>query len=200
MRPVTNGMKALLGKKIEMTQIFVDEKVVPVTLVQAGPVKVTALKNKEKDGYQAVQIGYEAMKEGKIKKSAKSAPFSKVVEFRGQEAELGNTFDVSMFDEGDTIQVSGISKGKGFQGGVKRHGFHGRNATHGVKHEERGLGSVGSAFPQKVKPGRRMPGRMGADRVTVKNLKIAKVDKENNMLAIKGAVPGHRGTLLEIRG
>ncbi|HEX9722120.1 MAG TPA: 50S ribosomal protein L3 [Candidatus Paceibacterota bacterium] len=193
-------MKALLGKKIGMTQIFVDEKVVPVTLVQAGPVKVTALKSREKDGYQAVQVGYEEKAKLKTQKSKRTKPFSFLKEFRGVSAQMDNDIDVSVFQEGDTIQVSGISKGKGFQGGVKRHGFHGRNATHGVKHEERGLGSVGSAFPQKVKPGRRMPGRMGADRVTVKNLKIAKIDKENNILAIKGAVPGHRGTLLEIRG
>jgi len=183
-----------------MTQIFVDEKVVPVTLVQAGPVKVTALKSREKDGYQAVQVGYEEKAKLKTQKSKRTKPFSFLKEFRGVSAQMDNDIDVSVFQEGDTIQVSGISKGKGFQGGVKRHGFHGRNATHGVKHEERGLGSVGSAFPQKVKPGRRMPGRMGADRVTVKNLKIAKIDKENNILAIKGAVPGHRGTLLEIRG
>jgi len=113
---------------------------------------------------------------------------------------VGDVFDVSVFEEGDSVKVSGISKGKGFQGGVKRHGFHGRNATHGVKHEERTLGSVGSAYPQRVIKGRKMPGRMGYDRVTVKNLKIVKIDKENNLIVVKGAVPGHRGTLLEIRG
>jgi large subunit ribosomal protein L3 len=193
-------MKAILGKKIGMTQIFAEEKVVPVTLIQAGPCKVTKVRTTDKDGYTAVQIGYKQTKEGKVGKSAKLTPFASIVEFKNEEAELGNEFDVSVFEEGDNVQVSGISKGKGFQGGVKRHGMHGRNATHGVKHEERTIGSIGSAYPQRVIKGRKMPGRMGADRVTVKNLKIAKVDKEHNMLAIKGAVPGRRGTLLEIRG
>jgi len=193
-------MKAILGKKIGMTQIFQNEKVVPITLVQAGPCKVTAVRTKEKDGYEAVQIGFEPVQERKIRKSTKLRPFISVKEFRGEKAELGNEFDVSVFEEGDKVQVSGISKGKGFQGGVKRHGMHGRNATHGVKHEERTIGSIGSAYPQRVVKGRKMPGRMGADRVTVKNLKIAKVDKENNILAIRGAIPGRRGTLLEIRG
>ena len=183
-----------------MTQIFQNEKVVPITLVQAGPCKVTAVRTKEKDGYEAVQIGFEPVQERKIRKSTKLRPFISVKEFRGEKAELGNEFDVSVFEEGDKVQVSGISKGKGFQGGVKRHGMHGRNATHGVKHEERTIGSIGSAYPQRVVKGRKMPGRMGADRVTVKNLKIAKVDKENNILAIRGAIPGRRGTLLEIRG
>ena len=126
-----------------------------------------------------------------------------MVEFRSSDAsthEQGNVVDVSAFEEGDMVQVSGISKGKGFQGGVKRHGFHGRKATHGVKHEERTLGSVGSAYPERVIKGRKMPGHMGAERVTVKKLKIAKIDKENNILVITGAVPGRRGTLLEIRG
>jgi large subunit ribosomal protein L3 len=194
-------MKAILAKKIEMTQLFQEDKVLPVTLVQAGPCKVTQVKSAEKDGYEAVQLGYEEItKKKKIIKSTRQKPFSKLVEFRGEAEELGNTIDVSVFEEGDTVQVSGISKGKGFQGGVKRHGMHGRNATHGVKHEERTIGSIGSAYPQRVIKGRKMLGRMGADRVTVKNLKIAKVDKENNILAITGAIPGRRGTLLEIRG
>jgi len=97
------------------------------------------------------------------------------------------------------VKVSGISKGKGFQGGVKRHGFHGRNKTHGVKHEQRTIGSTGRRFPQHVQKGRKMPGRMGYERISVKNLKIEKIDKENNILILRGAVPGHRGTLLEIR-
>jgi large subunit ribosomal protein L3 len=202
-------MKALLGKKIGMSQIFQDNKVVPVTLVEAGPCTVARIRTKDADGYSAVQVGYEEItREGKIRKSIKKVPFASVVEFRpffvskdaGITENQGDIVDVSVFEEGDMVQVSGISKGKGFQGGVKRHGMHGRNATHGVKHEERTIGSVGSAYPQRVIKGRKMPGRMGADRVTVKNLKIAKVDLEHNMLAIKGAVPGRRGTLLEIRG
>ena len=199
-------MKAILGKKIGMTQIFQNEKVVPITLVQAGPCKVTQVKTKEKDGYEAVQIGFEEItKQKKITKSRKQKPFRYLKEFRdvGSEAsnslEQGSLVDVSMFEEGDTVRVSGISKGKGFQGGVKRHGFSGRNQSHGVKHEHRTLGSVGSAFPERVIKGRKMPGRMGTERITVKNLKIAKIDKENNILAITGAIPGRRGTLLEIR-
>ena len=106
---------------------------------------------------------------------------------------------MSIFEEGDKIKVSGTSKGKGFQGGVKRHGFHGRPATHGTKHEQRTLGSVGSAFPQRVIKGKKMPGRMGFERTTVKNLIIQQIDKEKNIIAVKGAVPGPRGTLLEIK-
>ncbi|MEK7542424.1 MAG: 50S ribosomal protein L3 [Patescibacteria group bacterium] len=198
-------MKAILGKKIGMTQIFQQEKVIPVTLIEAGPCKVTQVKTKGKDGYDAIQMGFEEIvKRKKITKSKRGKPFVSIREFRAASdkstARQGDIVDVSIFEEGDKVQVSGISKGKGFQGVVKRHGFSGRNATHGVKHEERTPGSVGTSVPERVIKGRRLPGRMGSDRVTVKNLKIAKVDKANNMLAIKGAVPGRRGTLLEIRG
>ena len=201
-------MKAILGKKIGMTQIFQNEKVVPITLVQAGPCKITQVKTKAKDGYDAVQVGFEEItKKKKLTKSRKQKPFVSIREFRvapdregGTKANQGDIVDVSIFQEGDMVRVSGVSKGKGFQGGVKRHGFSGRNQTHGVKHEHRTIGSTGTRFPQRVIKGRRMPGRMGSERVTVKNLEIAKVDKERNILAIQGAVPGRRGTLLEIRG
>lgn len=197
-------MKAILGKKIGMTQLFDEDKVIPVTLVEAGPCRVLQIKNLEKDGYEAVQIGYEAIaKKNQMLKSQKGKEFKHIKEFQSEDIgayELGKDVDVSLFKEGDMVQVSGISKGKGFQGGVKRHGMHGRNATHGVKHEERTIGSVGSAYPQRVIKGRKMPGHMGAERVTVKKLKIAKIDKDQNILAITGAVPGRRGTLLEIRG
>jgi len=194
-------MKVLLGKKIGMTQIFQEEKVVPVTLVQAGPCKVTQVKTKEKDGYEALQLGFEEItKQKNIGKSKKQKPFVYLREFRSSGQATEGIVDASIFQEGDMVQVSGISKGKGFQGAVKRHGFSGRKATHGVKHEERTIGSVGTSFPERVVKGRRMPGRMGADRVTVKNLKIVKVDKEHNILAVRGAIPGARGTLLEIRG
>ena len=113
---------------------------------------------------------------------------------------MGDEINASIFQEGQIIKVSGKSKGKGFQGGVKRHGMHGRNATHGVKHEHRTIGSTGTRFPQHVMKGRKMPGRMGFEKVTVKNLKIMKVDKENNLSVIKGAVPGTNRTLLEIKG
>lgn len=184
-----------------MSQIF-NEKgdVVPVTLIEAGPCQVTQLKTKEKDGYEALQIGFKKIeKKKKIKKPMKEKPFRFLREFRDGEYKVGDMIDVSIFQEGEKVKVSGISKGKGFQGGVKRWGFSGRNATHGVKHEHRTLGSTGGRFPQRVIKGRKMPGRMGYDRVTVKNLDIVKIDKENNLLVVKGAVPGRRGTLLEIR-
>lgn len=195
-------MKFILGQKIEMSQIFTEDgKVVPVTLIEAGPCQVLQIKTKEKDSYEAVQIGFKKIeKKKKIKKTAKGKEFKYLREFpNGQEYKVGDKIDISVFDEGDKVKISGISKGKGFQGGVKRWGFSGRGASHGVKHEARTLGSVGSAFPQRVIKGRKMPGRMGFERITVKNLKVVKVDKENNILAVKGAVPGRRGTLLEIR-
>ncbi|MCH7604772.1 50S ribosomal protein L3 [Patescibacteria group bacterium] len=220
-------MKVILGKKIEMGQIFDSEnRVVPVTFIEAGPCKILRIKENDTDGYEAIQIGFEELSKKKAKKISTPASdaaegdaaekatkgkrkrkgFRYVKEFPktnlpdGGEQKVGDVLDVSVFAEGDSVKVSGISKGKGFQGAVKRHGFHGRNATHGVKHEERTLGSVGSAFPQRVIKGRKMPGRMGSERITVKNLKIVKIDKENNLIVLKGAVPGKRGTLLEIRG
>ena len=195
--------KFILGLKIGMSQMF-DEKgeVIPLTLITAGPCKISQIKTKEKDGYEAIQIGF-LPKKKKIKKTEKGKEFKYLREFSNlsdDEAKykVGDEINTSIFQKGDKVKVSGISKGKGFQGGVKRWGFHGRNATHGVKHEERTLGSVGSAYPERVIKGRKMPGRMGAERVTVKNLKIVKIDKENNLLVIKGAVPGRKGTLLEI--
>jgi len=156
-------------------------------------------------GYDAIQIGMGKIeKKNKIKKTMKGKEYKYIKEFRGDidisKYNVGDEINVSAFQEGDKIKISGVSKGKGFQGGVKRHGMHGRNATHGVKHEHRTIGSVGQRFPQHVRKGRKMPGRMGFERVTIKNLKIMKVDKENNLLVIKGAVPGTRRTLLEIRG
>jgi len=196
-------MKAILGKKIGMTQLFQDEKVVPITLLEAGPCAVLQVKTKEKDGYEAFQVGFVALRKSRRKKTNRGKEFMYVREFRvGKETvpESGATIDVTAFQEGDIVEVSGISKGKGFQGGVKRHGFSGRNATHGVKHEQRTIGSTGTSNPEHVIKGKRMPGRMGADRVTVKNLKIVNIDKEHNILAVRGAVPGPRGALVEIRG
>jgi len=199
-------MKFILGKKIEMSQLFNEKgKVIPVTLIEAGPCYITQIKNKEKDKYEAVQLGFEKItKEKKIKKTMKGKEYKYIREYKideniSRQLKVGDEIDVTTFQEGDKVKISGISKGKGFQGAVKRWGFHGRNATHGVKHEQRTLGSVGSSYPERVIKGRKMPGRMGAERVTVKNLKIAKIDKENNLLAVKGAIPGRRGTLLEIR-
>ena len=196
-------MSFILGKKIGMSQIF-DEKGnrIPATLVEAGPCQVLQVKTKEKDGYKSFQIGF-VKKIKKIKKTEKGKEFRSVREMGKKELgendlKVGDIIDVSAFKEGDKVKISGVSKGKGFQGAVKRWGFTGRNATHGVKHEHRTLGSVGSSFPERVIKGKKMAGRMGSDRTTVKNLKIIKVDKESNLLAIKGALPGHRGTLLEI--
>jgi len=198
-----------------MSQMF-DEKgnVIPVTLIEAGPCYVLQRKSKQKEGYDALQIGFVKIeKKNKIKKSMRGKEYRYIKEFsiiNGPgpagtpegclSKNVGDEVNVSEFKEGDEVNISGISKGKGFQGGVKKHGFSGRNASHGMKHEARTIGSVGQRFPQHVIKGRKMPGRMGYERVTVKNLKIARIDAENNVLAVKGAVPGHRGTLLEIRG
>lgn len=191
----------ILGKKIGMSQIWKEGKVVPVTLILAGPCSVTQIKNKEKDGYDAVQIGFEELKDKKIKKSQKDKGFRYLREFREERGDLkiGDKIDVSKFEIGEKVNISGLSKGKGFQGAVKRWGFSGRNSTHGARHEERTIGSVGSSFPQRVVPGKKMPGRTGYVRRTIKNLEIVEVDKENNVIALMGAVPGRRGTLVEIR-
>lgn len=202
-------MKFILGRKIGMSQLFdKDGKLIPVTLVSAGPCYVLQKKNKEIDGYDALQIGFEKIeKKSKIKKTMKGKEYRYLKEMRDkkeltpeQTLKIGDEINVSVFKEDEKIKISGISKGKGFQGGVKRHGFKGRNATHGVKHEQRTIGSTGCRFPQHVIKGRNMPGRMGYERVSVKNLKIMKIEPENNLLVIKGAIPGHKGTLLEIRG
>lgn len=197
-------MKFILGHKLGMSQMFdKDGKATPVTLIVAGPCYVLQKKNVEKDGYEALQVGFEKIeKKSKIGKSMKGKEYKFIREYRIQGEDslnIGDEINTSSFQEGQIVKVSGVSKGKGFQGGVKRHGFHGRNATHGVKHEERQIGSTGCRFPQHVSKGKKMPGRMGFERVTVKNLKIMKVDKENNLLVIKGAVPGTKRTLLEIK-
>lgn len=194
--------KFILGKKIKMSQTWKNDKVVPITLVEAGPCFVTEIKEQDKDGYSAIQLGFEKLKAQKIKKTNKEKPYRYLREFRldGSELKINDLIDVTLFEQGDKVRVAGISKGKGFQGGVKRWGFHGFGKGHGVKHGERKIGSVGSAYPQRVIKGRKMPGRMGTERITVKNLEIVQIDKEKNQLAIKGAIPGRRGTLLEIRG
>jgi large subunit ribosomal protein L3 len=198
-----------------MTQIFTAEgSVVPVTLIQATPSVVIQIKTKEKDGYGAMQVGFGERKVKNIKKPQKGhfkelGNFRYVREFRVLQTTnyklpvRGEKIDVSVFSEGDSVKVSGISKAKGFQGVVKRHGFHGAPATHGTKHAHREPGSIGGGGGRaggRVVKGMRMAGRMGGERVTTRGLKIAKVDVENNIIAIKGAVPGRRGTLLEIRG
>ncbi|MCX6718635.1 MAG: 50S ribosomal protein L3 [Candidatus Staskawiczbacteria bacterium] len=197
-------MKFILGHKLGMSQMFdKNGKLTPVTLISVGPCYILQKKGKEKEGYDAIQIGFKKIeKKNKIGKSMKGKEYKFIKEYRiegDDPLSVGDEINASIFEEGERVKVSGISKGKGFQGGIKKHGMHGRNATHGVKHEERNIGSTGSRFPQHVIKGRKMPGRMGYERTSVKGLKIMKVDKENNLLVIKGAVPGTERTLLEIR-
>jgi large subunit ribosomal protein L3 len=195
-------MKFILGKKLEMSQMFDEKKdIVPVTLIEAGPCFITQIKTKDKDNYESIQIGFEKLKDKKITKNKKSKPYRYLREFDGDASKYkaGDKIDASIFAENEKVIIVGTSKGKGFAGAVKRWGFHGRNASHGVKHEERTIGSIGRRFPQRVIKGKKMPGRMGSDRTTVKGLKIVKIDVENNLIAIKGAIPGRKGTLLEIK-
>lgn len=198
----------ILGRKLGMSQIF-DEKgeVIPITLIEAGPCSVVQIKNKEKDGYEAVQIGFGAKKQkrtsraekGHFQKAGLKENFRYLCEFKNRSSlKAGQIIDVSSFKSGDTVKIIGISKSKGFQGVVKRHGFKGSPASHGTKHSLRAPGSIGSSFPERVLKGQKMAGRMGGDRVIVRGLRIGEVDKENNLLAVKGAVPGRKGALLEI--
>lgn len=194
-------MKFILGLKIGMSQIFDKQgNQIPVTLIESGPCKVLQIKTKEIDGYESVQIGFKKLKDNKVKKSQKIKPFRYLREFKADVSkyELGQEFNVSIFEEGDVVSLSGISKGKGFAGVVKKWGFKGGPKTRGTKHEHRTMGSVGSSTPPRVIKGKKMPGRMGGKRITTKNLKIVKVDPENNLLMVKGAVPGRKGTFLEI--
>ena len=188
-----------------MSQIF-DEKgnQIPVTLIDARPCQVTQIKTKEKDGYEAIQIGF-ISKTKKVKKTEKGKEFKYLREVRSMKPEdtknykVGDKIDVSVFQEGEKVKVSGISKGKGFQGGVKRWHFKGLPETHGSKHEQRAHGSTGISGVGRVLKGTKMAGRMGNERVTVKNLKIMKIDQQNNIIAVKGAIPGPKGSLVEIK-
>jgi large subunit ribosomal protein L3 len=199
-------MKFILGKKLEMSQVFgPDGNVIPVTLVQAGPCIVTQVKTNETDGYTAVQIGFKETKASRLAKPQqghlKDLPaLAELTEFRTEAAsdlKRGDKIEASSFVAGDVVQVSGTSKGKGFQGVVKRHHFHGHPTTHGHKDQTRMPGSIGAGGVQHVLKGRRMAGHMGSDRVTVKNLQVVEV-RDGGILAIKGAVPGARNTILEI--
>ncbi len=201
------NMKFILGKKIGMTQIFKGDNVIPVTLIESGPNFVIQVKTKEKDGYVAVQLGFGAKKEKNIKKPQRGhlknlGNLRWLKEFRLDSTELksGDKIDIATFNPGDKVNVVAISKGKGFQGVVKRHGFHGGPKSHGQKDRHRAPGSIGASWPQHVIKGMKMAGRMGGDKITVKNLEVIEVDKENNLIAIKGAVPGRKGTLVMIKG
>lgn len=186
-----------------MTQIFEEDgRAVPVTLVEAGPCVVTDIKSKDRDGYDAVQIGFENLKENKITKSKNKKPFKHLKENRNIDdaLKIGDKIMADIFQEGEKVKVVGTSKGKGFAGVMKRWNFSGAGtSSHGTKHNNRKPGSIGSMFPQKVKKGRKMAGRMGTDSVTVKNIVIARVDIENNTIALKGAVPGKNGGLIVVK-
>ena len=189
-----------------MTQVFEEDgKVVPVTVVEVEPNVVVQVRTKEQDGYEAVQVGTGTRKAKNIKKPQKGhfkdlGNFKYLKEVRGsQELKVGDKLDVSVFAVGDKIKVTGMSKGKGFAGVMKRHGFHGMPHSHGHHHVARHAGSIGQRFPQHTLPGMRMAGRMGTDKVTTRGLKIVRVDVENGLLAVKGAVPGNRGQLLIIQ-
>lgn len=196
-----------------MTQVFTDSgEVKPVTVVAIGPVTVTQVKTDEKDGYSAVQVGFGERKAKNINKAQKGhfkdlGNFAHVKEYRLKDKEtttvnVGDKMDLSAFKQGDMVTVSAISKGKGFQGVVKRHGFHGGPRTHGQKHSEREAGSIsgGTRNGGRVPTGMRMAGRMGSDKITVKNLKVAQINTEAGFILVEGAVPGRRGTLVEIHG
>jgi large subunit ribosomal protein L3 len=201
-------MKFILGEKAMMTQIWSGDEVVAVTPVSAGPCVITQVKNKTSDGYNALQMGFGERKEKNINKPQRGH-FKKtglkpkhVREFRVDEApsfKEGDVVSVETFAVGDIIDVSGVSKGRGFQGVVKRHHFHGFRKTHGNKDQERMPGSIGAKGPAHVFKGTRMAGRMGGDRVTTTNLKIAAIDAENNILFVAGAVPGALHSLVMIR-
>ena len=204
-------MSGIIGKKLGMTSIFnEDGKNVPCTVIEAGPCVVTQVRTEEVDGYKAVQLGFGEAREkntpnalkGHFKKAGTS-PKSKLAEFKGFESEmtLGAEVLVDVFEEGEFVDVTGTSKGKGFQGVVKRHGFGGvGQATHGQHNRLRAPGSIGAAsYPARVFKGMRMAGRMGGDTVKVQNLKVLKVVAEKNLLVVKGAVPGHKNAYVTIQ-
>ncbi len=204
-------MQVILGTKVGMTQIIGEDGVVtPVTILQAGPCTVTQIKTAETDGYNAVQVGYGQGKNlsksvsGHVKKAGENINPKILKEFRieaiPEEMKLGDQLTVESFKIGDKVTVVGTSKGKGYAGTVKRHNFNESRNTHGFKGNIRRVGSIGSMYPQKVLKGKKMPGRMGHDQVTVKNLVVAYIDVENNLIGLKGAVPGPRKGIVSVEG
>ena len=203
-------MKTILGKKVGMTQIFTESgEVVPVTVIEAGPQTVTQIKTTKTDGYDAVQVGYEDTKPHRVNKPL-TGHFQKagvdvkkhLGEFRidaDESWEVGQTITVTDFEEGMKLDVTGISKGKGTQGNIKRHGHSRGSMTHGSKHKRLVGALAAAAYPGRVFKGNKGPGRMGRDTVTVQNLELVKVVPERNALLVKGAVPGGRGSLLRVR-
>ena len=203
-------MKTLLGKKIGMTQIFTEDgQVVPVTVVEAGPEVVTQIKTVETDGYNAVQVGYEDQKAHRVNKpmnghyeKAGVAPKKHLAEFRiedGETYELGQEITVADFEEGMKIDITGISKGKGPQGNIKRHGHHRGPMSHGSKHKRLAGALAAGTYPSRVFKGNKAPGRMGRDKITVQNVVLVKVIADRNLMLVKGAVPGKKGGVVRIR-
>ena len=204
-------MQVILGTKIGMTQIIGEDGVVtPVTILEAGPVTVTQIKTVETDGYNAVQLGYGQSRNlsksvaGHAKKAGEKVTPKILREFRVNEIpegmKLGDTITVESFKIGDKVAVTGTSKGKGFAGTIKRHNFNESRNTHGFKGNIRRVGSIGSMYPQKVFKGKKMPGRMGHEQVTVKNLVVAYIDADKNLIGLKGAVPGPRKGIVSVEG
>ncbi len=218
-------MKGILGKKVGMTTLFTKEgEAIPVTVIEAGPCWVTQVKKPERDGYSAVQLGFEPTRASRLTRGQMGhlgllktdtqhprrrvlpglpGPLRYLREFRVRPEEVpaeGEKITVGVFQVGDRVDVVGTSKGRGFAGGIKRHGFHRQPKTHGQSDRERRHGSIGATTtPGRVLKGTRMPGRMGGVRVTVQNLEVVMVDPERNLLAVRGAVPGHRGSLVMIK-
>jgi large subunit ribosomal protein L3 len=201
-------MAAILGKKLGMTQVFQEDgTLVPVTVIEAGPCKVTAVRESKRDGYAAVQLAFGAVKQGKLSrpeeghlKKAGAPPLRHLVEFRGEEGpKIGDDVTVDGFEAGQKVKIAGITIGKGFQGGIKRHNFSRGPVSHG-SHNVRAPGSIGaSAFPARVFKGMRMPGQMGNKRRTQRGLEISAIDADRNLLLIKGSVPGAKNSIVEVR-
>ena len=203
-------MKTILGKKIGMTQIFSEAgEVIPVTVIEAGPVTVTQVKTVETDGYEAVQIGFGETKAHRVNKpmaghfeKAGVAPKKHVTEFRveeGETYEVGQVITVADFEEGKKLDVTGTSKGKGTQGNIKRHGHHRGPMSHGSKHKRLAGALAAGTYPSRVFKGNAGPGRMGRETVTVQNVVLVKVDTDRNLMLVKGAVPGGKGSLVRIQ-
>ena len=202
-------MKTILGKKLGMTQIFTEHAVIPVTVVEAGPVTVTQIKTVENDGYDAVQFGFEDAKPQRVNKPmtghfAKNdiAPKKHLAEFRpedGEAYEIGQQITVADFEEGKKLYVTGTSKGKGTQGNIKRHGHHRGPMSHGSKHKRLAGALAAGTYPSRVFKGNAGPGRMGRETVTVQNVELVKVIEEKNLMLIKGAVPGNKGGIVRIQ-
>lgn len=201
--------KAILGKKVGMTQLFTDEGLaVPVTVIEAGPCQVVQKKTAEKDGYSAIQVGFGEKREKLFNKPTKGhfnkagvRPLRFLRELRLEDSEsyqVGQEIKADLFSKGEKVDVVGTSKGRGFAGGIKRHGFHRGPMAHGSKYHRR-PGSLGAKGPARVFKGRKLPGHYGAERVTVQNLEVVRVDADRNLLALKGAVPGPRGGLVVIK-